>query len=80
MITFPKSQIQNTDLSRRPLIRYGGARANARLRSQLVHQSSLPKPDTYARTAPFMRDNVVDQRVQWRRLPSRASPAALKSP
>jgi hypothetical protein len=80
MITFPTSQIQNTDLSRRPLIRHGGARANARLRSQLAHPSSLLKADTYVRNGLFMRGNVVDQRVQWRRLPSRASSAALKSP
>src|SRR5207344_2567971 len=55
MITFPTSQIQNTDLSRRPLIRHGGARANARLRSQLVHRSSLLKADTYPRSGLFMR-------------------------
>jgi hypothetical protein len=80
MITFPTSQIQNTDLSRRPLIRHGGARANARLRSQLVHQSSLLKPHTDPRSGLFLRGNIANQRVQWRRLPSRASSAALKSP
>ena len=61
-------------------IRHGDARANARLRSQLVHRSSLLKADSYARSGLFMRANVVDQRVQWRRSPSRASSAALKSP
>ena len=80
MITFPTSQIQKHRSFSRSLIRHGSARANARLRSQLVHQSSLFKADVYARSAPFMRGNVVDQRVQWRRSPSRAFSAAFKSP
>jgi hypothetical protein len=80
MITILTSQIQNTDHPCWPSIRPGGARANARWRSQLAHQSSLLKADTYARRGLVMRGNVVDQRVQWRRLPSRTSSAALKSP
>jgi hypothetical protein len=55
MITFPTSQIQNADLSHGSSIRHHDGRANPRLRSQLVHRSSLLKADTYARSAPFMR-------------------------
>jgi hypothetical protein len=80
MITFPTSQIQNADLSHGSSIRHDDARANARLRSQLVHRSSLLKADTYARSALFMRGNVVDQRTHGCRLPSPSSSAAPKSP
>ena len=80
MITFPTSQIQNVDLSHGSSIRHDDARANARLRSQLVHRSSLLKADTYARSALFMRGNVVDQRTHGCRLPSASSSAARKSP
>jgi hypothetical protein len=79
MITFSTSQIQNVDLSHGSSIRHDDARANARLRSQLVHRSSLLKADTYAR-APFMPGNVVDQRTHGCRLPSASSSAARKSP
>ena len=48
MITFSTSQIQNVDLSHGSSIRHDDARANPRLRSQLVHRSSLLKADTYA--------------------------------
>jgi hypothetical protein len=58
MITFPTSQIQNVDLSHGSSIPHDDARANARLRSQLVHRSSLHKADTYARSALFMRGTV----------------------
>ena len=80
MITFSTSQIQNVDLSHGSSIRHDDARANPRLRSQLVHRSSLLKADTYARSAPFMRGNVVDQRTHGYRLPSASSSAARKSP
>ena len=55
-------------------------RSNPRLRSQLVHRSSLLKADTYARSAPFMRGNVLDQRTHGCRLPLASSSAARKSP
>jgi hypothetical protein len=80
MITFPTSQIQNTDRSRGSSIRHGSARANLRLRSQRGHRSSWLNPDSRTRSGPIMHANVVDQRVQWRRLPSRTSSAAPKSP
>jgi hypothetical protein len=80
MITFSTSQIQNVDLSHGSSIRHDDARANPRLRSQLVHRSSLLKADTYARSAPFMRGNVLDQRTHGCRLPLPSSSAARKSP
>jgi hypothetical protein len=80
MITIPTSQIHNTDLSRRSSIRHGGARPNARLRSQLGQQSAWLKADSCTRSGPIMRGNVTDQRIQWRRLPALTSSAALKSP
>jgi hypothetical protein len=80
MIRFPTSQIQNADLSHGSSIRHDDGRANARLRSQLVHRSSLLKADTYARSAPSMRGNVVNQRTHGCRLPSASSSAARKSP
>lgn len=80
MITLSTSQIQNVDLSHGSSIRHDDARANPRLRSQLVHRSSLLKADTYAPSAPFMRDNVVDQCTHGYQLPSASSSAARKSP
>ena len=80
MITFSTSQIKNVDLSHGSSIRHHDGRANARLRSQLVHRSSLLKADTYARSTPFMRGNVVDQRTHGCRLPSASSSAPRKSP
>src|SRR5580658_4762774 len=61
MITFPTSQIQNADLFRWSSIRHDGARANARLRSQLVHRSSLLKADTCPRKRLLMPRTVVGQ-------------------
>ena len=60
--------------------RHGGARSNVRLRSQPGHRPSSLKVDSRTCRAPIMRDNVVDQRVQWRRPPSRTSAATRKSP
>lgn len=78
MITFPTSQIQK-HRSFSPVVDPPRRRSpKCTLATQLVHQSSFLKADAYARSAPSMRGNVVDQRVQWRRLPSRASSAALK--
>ena len=80
MITFPTSQIQKHQ-SFSPVVDPPRRRSRkCTLATQLVHQFSLLKADAYARSAPFMRGNVVDQRVQRRRLPSCASSAALKSP
>ena len=80
MITIPASQIQSPHLSRWSSIRHCGARSNARLRPQLVHRSSSPETDTCAPSKPLMPGNAVDHSAQSRRLPSRASSAALKSP
>ena len=80
MITIPASQIQSPHLSRWSSIRHGGARSNARLRPQLVHRSSSLETDTCAPSKPLMPGNAVDQSAQSRRLPSRASSAAPKSP
>ena len=80
MITFSTSQIKNVDLSHGSSIRHDDGRANPRLRSQLVHRSLLLKVDTYARSAPFMRGNVVDQCTHGCRLPAASSSAARKSP
>jgi hypothetical protein len=80
MITFRSSYIQNADLSRKSSIRYGGARAKARSRSQLAHRSAWRNGDTYARNGLFMCGNVVAKRTHGCRLPSRSSSAALNSP
>ena len=80
MITFPTSQIQNTDPSYWSSIRYDGARSNACLKSRIAHQSSLLKADAYPRGGLLMHGNVVDQCTHACRLPSRTSSAALKSP
>jgi hypothetical protein len=80
MIKIPTPQIHNTDLSRWSSIRHGSARSNARLKSQLAHQSSLLKADTYPRRGLLMPGNVVDQCTHGCRLPSRTSSPALKSP
>jgi len=80
MITIRTSQIQNTDRSRWPSNRHGGAQTNARLQSQLVHRSALLKADTSLRNGLFMRGNVVGRRTPDCRLPSRSSFAARKSP
>jgi hypothetical protein len=80
MITIPTSQIQNAELSRQSSTRHGIAHSNARLRSQRGHQSSSLKAESRTRGGPIVHPNVIDQRIQWRRLPSRISSAALKSP
>jgi len=80
MITILTSQMQNTHRSRWSSIRRGAARSNARFRSQVVHRSSSLEIDTSAHNKLLMRGNAFDQSAQLRRLPSRASAAALKSP
>ena len=80
MIAFRSSHIQNADLHGWPSIRHGGARANARSRSQIAHRSALRKADTYARNGLFIRANVVGKRTHGCRPPSRSSSAARKSP
>jgi hypothetical protein len=80
MITFPTSQIQNVDLSHGSSIPHDDARANARLRSQLVHRSSLHKADTYARSALFMRGNGWCRGDAFRPATDRISAVTLPDP
>jgi hypothetical protein len=80
MITIPASQIQIRLLSRWSSIRHGSVRSNTRLQSQLMHPSSSLETDTRAHNNRLMRGTAFDQSAQLRRLPSRASAAALKSP
>jgi hypothetical protein len=79
MITFPVSQIQNSDPACWSSIRHGGARANARWRLQHAHRSSLLKTDICPCRG-LLPGNVVGQHTHGRHLPSRSSPAVLKSP
>jgi len=83
MITIPTSQSQSADLSRWSSTRPGNARSNTILVSQGVHRSSSIETDTYTtnnHSKLIMRDTAVDQCARSRSLPSRTSPAALKSP
>jgi hypothetical protein len=80
MITIPASQSQNADLSCWSSTRPGNARSNTSLVSQSVHRSSSIETNTYAHSKLIMRGAAVDQCARSRSLPSRTSPAALKSP
>jgi hypothetical protein len=83
MITIPTSQSQNADLSCWSSTRPGNARANTSLVSQFGHRSSSIETDTYTtytHSKLIMRGTAVDQSDRSRSLPSRTSPATLKSP